>query len=328
MSRQFRFNAKSCFLTYAGIGHEDRTGYTKEELYAHLNLKCPTATQLIVAWEHHQDGTPHAHCYVTWATRQDVRDARSLFMFKEHYPNIQAVRSPARCMAYVIKDDDYMAKVPVELPGQRDDIIITEAIAGGATPEEAAVMAVRNSDGKNMRYFTQLVSFGRAIKIDNKVKDAVRIYPTDFDLSNLTQEQEDFLNDFVVRLGTRDTRSRDGKSVWLYGPSRMGKTQLARSLGLHWYMQGMWSLDEYSDEADYGVVDDFDWDRFKTFGYKGLLGLQYELVVTDKYRGKRTIKHGKPLVFVTNDLPVFSPAEWAWLEVNVEFMYIGNKLYE
>jgi hypothetical protein len=231
-------------------------------------------------------------------------------------------------MAYVIKDDDYMSKVPVELPGKRDDIIITDAIAGGATPEEAAVMAVRSSDGRNMRYFTQLVSFGRAIKVDNKIKEPVREYPTDFDLATLNQEQEDFINDFVGRLATRDPRARDGRSIWMYGPSRMGKTQLARSLGQHWYMQGMWSLEEYTDEAAYGVIDDFDWEQFKKYGYKGLLGLQYELVVTDKYRGKRTIKHGKPVVFVTNDLPVFSPQEWAWLEANVFFMNVLNKLFE
>jgi len=173
-----------------------------------------------------------------------------------------------------------------------------------------------------------MVSFGRAIKIDNKVKDAQRIYPDDFVLSDLTQEQEDFLNDFVVRLGTRDIRNRDGMSIWMYGPSRMGKTQLARSLGLHWYMQGMWSLDEYSDDADYGVIDDFDWEQFKKYGYKGLLGLQFELVVTDKYRGKRTIKHGKPVIFVTNELPVFTVGEWDWLEKNVMFMNVLNKLFE
>lgn len=327
MSRQFRFNAQRAFLTYAGIGHEERTGYTKEELYANLMTKCADAKQIIVAWEHHQDGTPHAHCYVEWATKKDIRDARGHFKFMDHVPNIQGVRSPKDCMAYVIKDDDYMSKIPIEIPGKRDDVIITEAIDNGATPEEAAVMTVRQGDGKSMRYFTQLLAFARAIKVDNKIKDAIRIYPEEFNLSELEQEQEDFLNDFVVRLGTRDPRMHDGKSVWLYGPSRMGKTQLARSFGLHWYMQGMWSLDEYSDEAQYGVLDDFDWEQFKKYGYKGLLGLQFELVVTDKYRGKRTIKHGKPVVFLTNELPVFTLPEWDWLQENVVFICVKNKLY-
>lgn len=327
MSRQFRLAAQRAFLTYAGIGHEDREGYNKEDLYAHLNNKCSDAKQIIVAWELHQDGTPHAHCYLEWKQRKDVRDARSLFKFKNHVPNIQGVRSAKACMEYVIKDEDYISKIPVEMPGKRDDIMVTEAIDNGATPEEAAVAAVRQGDGKGIRYFTQLVSFARAIKVDNKVKDCVRIYPDDFDLTNLTQQEEDVLNDFVVKLGTRDPRMRDGKSIWLYGPSRMGKTQLARSFGLHWYMQGMWSVDEYTDEAQYGVIDDFDWEQFKKYGYKGLLGLQYELVVTDKYRGKRTIKHGKPVVFITNELPEFVNGEGEWLNKNVIFINVWEKLF-
>lgn len=326
---QFRFNAQRAFLTYAGIGHDGRTGYNKEDLYAHLVTKCSDAKQIIVAWEHHQDGTPHAHCYLEWGGKKDIRDARSVFGFNNHVPNIQSVRSPKDCMNYVIKDNDYMSKLPVELPGKRDDVAMTEAIGGGASAEEAAVMTVRSSqDGKPMRYYTQLVAFGRAIKVDNKVQDALRQYPDEFDLSMMSQEQEDFVNDFVVQLGTRDPRERTGKSIWMYGPTRMGKTQLARSLGLHWYMQGMWNLDQYTDEADYGVIDDFDWDQFKKYGYKGLLGLQYELTVTDKYRGKKTIKHGKPVIFLTNDLPVFTPQEWAWLEGNVEFINVLNKVYE
>ena len=118
----------------------------------------------------------------------------------------------------------------------------------------------------------------------------------------------------------------DRKSLWIYGPSRLGKTVLARSLGYHWYMQGAWNVDAYDDEADYGVLDDIPWENLQRY-YKGLLGIQMDVTVTDKYKKKSVITHGRPVIVITNELPTFTVAEAAWLETNVVFHFINDKLY-
>lgn len=323
----FRFQGKRAFLTYAGIGYEGREGYTKEELYAYLDGKFQLATQLIVGWEYHENGEPHAHVFIEWCNRQDFRNARDQFKFKNHVPNIQTVRSMKAVMSYVTKGGDYKAKVELELLGGQEvpvyQIVMT-SMTEGATAEEAAKKAIIESQGKALRYYTQVLAFARSLSKGTTVCEPLRQYPQEFNINERTKQ---LLDHFIELFATRDIRNRDGKSLWLYGPSRLGKTQLARSLGRHWYMQGMWNIDQYSDEAEYGVIDDFDWEQFAKYGYKSMLGLQYQATVTDKYRGKRMILHGKPVIMITNELPEFKNGEGDWLIANVDFIEITDKCF-
>lgn len=84
----------------------------------------------------------------------------------------------------------------------------------------------------------------------------------------------------------------------MIGPSRLGKTAWARSLGRHMFHSGLFSLDNWDEGAKYCVFDDIDWDYFPN--KKQLLGSQYEFTITDKYRRKRTVKYGKPWIYCMN----------------------------
>ena len=88
-----------------------------------------------------------------------------------------------------------------------------------------------------------------------------------------------------------------------------------------------WNVDNFDDSAEYGVLDDLSWDQLK-YNYKGMLGCQRDIVVTDKYRHKRTIRHGRQVIVCTNALPDFEEHERGWLEANVKFVHIESKLYE
>ena len=73
------------------------------------------------------------------------------------------------------------------------------------------------------------------------------------------------LHDFNVPLKVMDwvdsnlgRKERDCKSLVLWGPTRVGKTQLARVFGDHWYMNVDWDVMQVRSEALYGVIDDFD----------------------------------------------------------------------
>jgi hypothetical protein len=112
------------------------------------------------------------------------------------------------------------------------------------------------------------------------------------------------------------------------GPSRLGKTVWARSLGKHMYMSNMFSLDQWNDKADYLICDDISWKYFPSA--KMLLGGQQVFTMSDKYARKRTVNWGKPCIYLMNNdnyLEMASDPIWAWLEINCMFVFITNKLY-
>ena len=56
---------------------------------------------------------------------------------------------------------------------------------------------------------------------------------------------------------------REGKSLILWGPTRVGKTQLARVLGVHWYINVDWDVNQIRGDVQYGILDDMDVKQFK-----------------------------------------------------------------
>lgn len=116
------------------------------------------------------------------------------------------------------------------------------------------------------------------------------------------------------------------KSLIVWGPSRMGKTEWARSLGRHTYFQGMFNLDVLDEDADYVVMDDI---PPKYFGsYKQWMGGQRDFNVTDKYRKKKQVAGGWPCIILMNTDPR-EVAEWdqAWVAKNAVFVYLNHEMW-
>ena len=118
-------------------------------------------------------------------------------------------------------------------------------------------------------------------------------------------------------------------SLLLVSPTRFGKTQWARSLGTHFYMCGLFNLDDFNGDASYGVFDDFTCDSIK-YSYKQRMGCQQQFTLTDKYRKKRTVQWGKPCIFLMNN-PIYTELkhtlDWDWVEQNTAIVILTNKLY-
>lgn len=103
-------------------------------------------------------------------------------------------------------------------------------------------------------------------------------------------------------------------------------------------MCGMFNLDVWDSDAEYIVIDDFDFDFFPGMR-KALWGAQKEFVATDKFKRKRSLKWGKPMIWLCN--PGKSPFlaedkrgnlllrgdEHAWYTENCVQIEIANKLY-
>lgn len=85
------------------------------------------------------------------------------------------------------------------------------------------------------------------------------------------------------------------------------------------YIHEVWNADNLSDEAEYTVYDDIDWESFKR-QYKSLMGCMQDITVTDKYRSKRNLRYNMPCIVLTNELPHFLPTELDWLNHNVVFI--------
>ena len=89
----------------------------------------------------------------------------------------------------------------------------------------------------------------------------------------------------------------------------------------------MVDLQTFSLQATFVVFDDFE---FKFLpNKKSWWGAQDEFTMTDKYTRKRTIKWGKPAIYLCNpeDDPSRLP-EWnTWFDENCITIVIYNKLY-
>lgn len=119
-------------------------------------------------------------------------------------------------------------------------------------------------------------------------------------------------------------------SLILIGPSRLGKTEWARSIGRHLYFNGQFDLGQISGDLSdvrYAVFDDFPWDVMKRF-YKQWFGAQKTFTLTDKYKGKRTINWGKPIIWLCNpDDFDTRPIVSDWMLANTITINVTNKLY-
>ena len=97
------------------------------------------------------------------------------------------------------------------------------------------------------------------------------------------------------------------KSLVVIGESRTGKTELMLQFGVFTYMANLWVLDQWQNQAAYTIFDDIDpntaggENKGLNFGwFKGLFGCQKVIGGTDKYRKKKLLKNGKPLIWLSN----------------------------
>lgn len=113
----------------------------------------------------------------------------------------------------------------------------------------------------------------------------------------------------------------------LYGPTRTGKTLWARSLGSHAYFGGLFCLDESLDDVGYAVFDDMQGGLKFFHAYKFWLGCQASFYATDKYKGKKLIKWGRPSIYISNQNPLLDEGvDHDWLIGNCDFIEIEESL--
>lgn len=120
------------------------------------------------------------------------------------------------------------------------------------------------------------------------------------------------------------------KSLILIGPTRLGKTSWARSLGPHAYVATSWDLSSFNNYFSYVVFDDVQWKNLAHYA-KAFFGCQRDFSVSDKYCKKKRISGGVPSIYcvnpedVTHELREFFLSNWG--QQNIEVISVSNKLY-
>lgn len=116
------------------------------------------------------------------------------------------------------------------------------------------------------------------------------------------------------------------KSLILVGPTRLGKTEWARSLGHHMYFNHMANFKEdWDDSAKYIIFDDFEWDYIPN--KKGFFGAQSEFQISGRYMKVKTVKWGKCCIYLCNNHPDIKLEDRHWYNNNCEIVLVNNKFY-
>jgi len=309
----FRLDSSQFFLTYPQSRLDlDGAFISLKE----LEVSGVKPIKVLVAEEEHADGQVHHHAYVRFAKKVTIRDPH-VFDIDGRHCNVQSCRSAKAVIDYVTKGGKFKADFEIKLGRAA---ALKQMIEEANTPDEFLREVVRTDPEWVVARFTSLRAFAEwKFTSGSKTCNPIR------DFASFSAVPE-VVTRFREQLNTHVPGTRDMRSMWIHGPSRLGKTQLARSLGNHCYMQGIWNLKCLSDNSQYAVFDDIDFESIK-YIHKQIFGLQEDVNFTGKYMRPTTFKWGIPIIFITNTVPFLDYEVQEWMEVNVDFVNITHRVY-
>lgn len=278
----FQFCAKKVFLTFPQCDHP------KELILEYFQENFPI-DKYCIAEELHEDGNKHIHALFTFDTRQSTRNCRFFDIKIEDttfwHGNIAFVPNKAdltRRLTYCQKDGNFITNFD---PIKRS---WGDIIENSQNAEEFTGDIIRNYPRDGVIFYDRIDAFA-----NRKWNNAPTPYQTNPTYAfTPPMECTTWYEENIVAKPNRPL------TLLLIGATRIGKTEWARSLGRHMYFNGMFNLEDYDETVDYIIFDDFDWEYFGS--KKQWWGAQREFTVTDKYRKKKTIKWGKPMIYLCN----------------------------
>lgn len=291
----FRFNGRNLFVTYP------QCSLKKEEVLEEFRTRYEIDAYTVCE-ELHEDGSPHIHAVFTFTRKRNIRDKRA-FDIKGYHPNIQSARDLQACIKYCQKDGNFLSNHRSKMDyGQ---------LINQSENQESFLQAVEKYYPRDMVMNYDRIKAFAEFKFKKVLKPYVSNY-TEFEVPGVMKSWVD-----CQLLG----RPERPKTLVLIGDSRLGKTQWARSLGRHIYWNGMIDMETFDEEAEYIIFDDFEWEYFPN--KKGWWGAQQEFTITDKYRRKRTIRWGKPMIWLGNKELILDE----WCRDNCIVVKVHSPLY-
>lgn len=311
----FSKRAKEFGLTYA-----DASGTTKDLMFDYLiNLEIREVKpdKVLLAEEIGvKSGKRHYHAYVHYPKKVSANtftfDAFGLHCHIDDVKRDSSKRTIIPMLKYLTKEDqaplatwDYRSELDAGSSGASTGSCEPDwerYLVEGLTQSEVEDRLIQ--DGFAARYANRFLNWNSFIKkkFPNDRKEEYATNPTfRFCLPEELAMWKFRFNGWIDSFNSLGEWSRPN-SLILIGPSRSGKTEWARSLGKHMYFNNLLNLDDWDESADYIILDDFSSDILKYLpSWKCFFGGQKQFTLTDKYRGKKTVHWGKPMIWLSNE---------------------------
>ena len=281
---------------------------------------------LISVEEHPTTGGFHLHVYLD-AGEQLTINSPVYFDHNDVHPNIKAIKStPYKVYDYVCKDGNIIfdeGDGPVRPTKKSSPDDVWALVMAAANREEFLRRAAELRPRDTVLHFNSLVAYA-----EHRFRDTPDEYvscPLTCYLDKLPQ-----IADWVQVNLQQEVTGRP-KSLIIFGPTRIGKTIWARSLGKHAYFPGLFMLEGFSPtECKYAIFDDMVNGIASIPNFKAWLGGQKKFVVGDKYMRKQRIKWDKPCIMIGNTDPRedMRQEDINWLEGNCVIVEITETLAE
>ncbi|XP_028087439.1 uncharacterized protein LOC114288149 [Camellia sinensis] len=334
MRCRFRVQNNNIFLTYP------RCFVPKERLLEKIrelfNNRPPNYVR--VAHKLHEDGEPHLHALVQFPNHFQTQDEWFFNVTHDRtnrhfHLNIQGANNHQAVLEYISKYGDYTEWGEFRERGHcanqnNKENIYRDSLAAGSKDEALAM--VRNGDPKcywlnydKLSSNYDRISFKPPLSYVHRFTETVWIVPTciqQWVAENILDEAQ---------------RPHRPKSIITEGPSKIGKTCWARSLGPHNNYSGHIDLRNHNDDVFYNVIDDVAPQFLKH--WRKFIGAQREWISNCKYARPRKIKGGIPTIILCNPGADSSNRDFldkhehaglqAWTIRNAEFYTIDQPLF-
>ena len=317
-----------------GLTYPEMKDVTKEELYNWLRLGVEvrgTKIDKIMFCEEigEINGRRHCHAYVSFPKRVTVHE--DTFDYRDLHCHIDSVRKNGvrgydAMWDYLTKQDkNPLANFDWKRKEKNNSPPWKEWVDEGLTQEQVNQRLLESEwCGK---YFDKYFNWSAAIKKFFPPEKPSEYQPDPdhqfFPPADLCMWKEFYLDGW-------DGKSRP-RSLVLIGPSRTGKTCWARSLRTHhMYFNNLLNLDDWDEDAELIILDDFSPEFVKYLpAWKCFFGGQKEFTLTDKYRGKKTVRWGKPMIWLANEdfRSHLNAEQLDFIEKNCYFCKITQKMY-
>lgn len=328
--QNFQFNHIQLGLTYP-----QADGLTKEMIKIYLEgwyfnngTEDIHVTKYIIAEETHKEEGIHFHVYVRLDNKLRAREPRIFDIFVEatgrlYHPHIEKIRGLKNMIRYITKEDDHPLS---NFEWKKTDANGIDWDAIYSVDYSNAEAFLDAFQAKYPAYFTNHYIPLKQIAYDRYERRKEIYNPTYLQFNNVPH-----VCLVWETLHLRGNRERP-LSLVLIGISRTGKTEWARSLGRHMYFNMYFNLDLWDEEAEYAVFDDMDADTEKPLekyfpSWKQFFGAQKEFTVTDKYKKKRNVKWGKPIIFISNNEINCSVSTSNYIRMNSVRCNVYNNFY-
>ncbi|KAG5547278.1 hypothetical protein RHGRI_013075 [Rhododendron griersonianum] len=228
---------------------------------------------------------------------------RSQYRSREYQCHIESAKSSSAVKSYIEKGGEYEDWGEFQIDGRSARGSQTSAAdvyaeALNAGNKQEALQIIKEKDPKS--YVLQFHNIN--VNLDKIFQVPIPPYVSPYSPESFNQVPEQMLDWARNNIMNDAARPDRPISIIIEGPSRIGKTKWARSLGPHNYLSGHLDLNSkvYSNDAYYNVIDDIAPHYLFLKHWKHFIGAQRDWQTNCKYGKPIQIKGGIPTIVLCN----------------------------